>query len=85
MKRVLVTGGAGFLGSHIADALTARGYRVTIFDRVDAPFQPDEQEFIRGGVCVRRCHCCDLPRKSANRGGEPTCYPPDSSSIAARS
>src|ERR1051325_140796 len=29
---VLVTGGAGFIGSHIADALIARGDRVTIID-----------------------------------------------------
>ena len=29
---VLVTGGAGFIGSHIADALIARGDRVTIVD-----------------------------------------------------
>ena len=29
---VLVTGGAGFIGSHIADALTAAGHRVVIVD-----------------------------------------------------
>lgn len=31
-KHVLITGGAGFIGSHVADTLLARGYRVTIFD-----------------------------------------------------
>jgi dTDP-L-rhamnose 4-epimerase len=30
--RVLLTGGAGFIGSHIAEALTARGHRVTVLD-----------------------------------------------------
>jgi UDP-glucose 4-epimerase len=30
--RVLVTGGAGFIGSHVADALVARGHDVVILD-----------------------------------------------------
>lgn len=34
MKHVVVTGGAGFIGSHIADAYIARGYRVTIVDNL---------------------------------------------------
>jgi dTDP-L-rhamnose 4-epimerase len=32
MSRVLITGGAGFIGSHVADALVARGDRVTLLD-----------------------------------------------------
>lgn len=31
-ERVLITGGAGFIGSHLSEALLARGYAVTIID-----------------------------------------------------
>ena len=32
MKHVLITGGAGFIGSHLAEAILARGDRVTVVD-----------------------------------------------------
>lgn len=34
MKKVLVTGGAGFIGSHIVDILISRGYSVIIIDNL---------------------------------------------------
>jgi dTDP-L-rhamnose 4-epimerase len=33
-EHVLITGGAGFIGSHLADALLARGYRVRALDNL---------------------------------------------------
>src|SRR3954451_21075925 len=35
--RVLVTGGSGFIGSHVVDVLAARGHAPVIFDRVRSP------------------------------------------------
>lgn len=34
MNRVLVTGGAGFIGSHIALKLIDKGYEVTVLDNL---------------------------------------------------
>lgn len=39
MKRVVITGGAGFIGGHLTDALLRRGWRVTAFDNFD-PYYP---------------------------------------------
>lgn len=38
-QRVLLTGGAGFIGSHLAEALLRRGAQLTIVDNLD-PFYP---------------------------------------------
>jgi UDP-glucose 4-epimerase len=35
-KRVLVTGGAGFIGSHVVDRLVAEGYAVRVIDNLSA-------------------------------------------------
>lgn len=51
MSKVLVTGGSGFLGSHIADALSDIGHEVTILDQVESPYLREDQNFIKGDVC----------------------------------
>ena len=50
MKTTCVIGGSGFLGSHVADALSEAGYRVRIFDRVASPWKRDNQEMIVGDI-----------------------------------
>jgi dTDP-L-rhamnose 4-epimerase len=39
--RVLITGGAGFIGSHLADRLLAEGHEVRAFDNLDRQVHPD--------------------------------------------
>lgn len=58
----LVTGGAGFIGSHTVDALLARGYHVRILDNLSKPvhlkgkpdYLSDQAELIVGDVCNKR-------------------------------
>ena len=35
IRTVLVTGGAGYIGSHLVDGLVARGYQVTVLDNLE--------------------------------------------------
>ena len=35
ITEILVTGGAGYIGSHLVDALVARDYRVTVLDNLE--------------------------------------------------
>lgn len=40
---ILLTGGAGFIGSHTAEALLRRGYRVLIVDNLDPFYEPSQK------------------------------------------
>ena len=51
--RVLVTGGSGFIGSHVVDRLEAHGHEPRIFDLVPSPYRaPGEVDFVQGDLCV---------------------------------
>jgi UDP-glucose 4-epimerase len=47
---ILVTGGAGFLGSHVADSLSDAGHNVTIFDIRISPYLRSDQNMITGDL-----------------------------------
>jgi UDP-glucose 4-epimerase len=46
----VVTGGSGFLGSHLADELACRGHEVIVFDRQPSATLPPDQKQVTGGL-----------------------------------
>jgi UDP-glucose 4-epimerase len=50
LKKAIVFGGSGFLGSHVADSLTEKGFDVTIFDIKKSSYLQDNQEMIVGDI-----------------------------------
>ena len=50
MKNIIVFGGSGFLGSHVADKLSKCGYNVTIFDKIKSSFLLDNQKMVHGDI-----------------------------------
>jgi nucleoside-diphosphate-sugar epimerase len=67
---ILVTGGAGFIGSHIAEALVKRGHRVRVLDNLSTGHRRNLAA-LKGDVEVQRGDCAD-PRaaRKATRGIE---------------
>ena len=49
-KKIIVIGGSGFLGSHVADILTENNYQVHVFDLSPSEWINNKQHFIRGDI-----------------------------------
>ena len=59
IRTILVTGGAGYIGSHLVDALVGRDYRVTVLDNLEPQvhrsgvwpsYANARAEYVRGDV-----------------------------------
>jgi len=53
MSKILVTGGAGFIGSHITESLVNRGHQVIVLDDLSGGFEENivsGAEFVKGSI-----------------------------------
>ncbi|MDP2729875.1 MAG: SDR family oxidoreductase [Dehalococcoidales bacterium] len=58
MKKVVVTGGAGFIGSHLAEELAGKGYQVVILDdlstgkmkNIESLLKKGNVDFVKGSI-----------------------------------
>ena len=55
MKKIL-TGGCGFIGSHLAEKLVSKNYKVTVFDRynIDNDFGNLENSKLKKNIEIKR-------------------------------
>jgi UDP-glucose 4-epimerase len=59
MKSVVVTGGAGFIGSHLVRELASKGYRITILDDLSSGKMENIEELLTrppNGTAIRFVH-----------------------------
>lgn len=63
--KIAVVGGSGFLGSHVADALSERGHQVRLVDQRPSSYRRPHQEMVLGDIVVaeqmvRALDGCDM-------------------------
>jgi UDP-glucuronate 4-epimerase len=70
-RKILLTGGAGFIGSHVAEAFLQRGAQLTIVDTLDDFYSPQrkranlEEVRRRGEFQFEQADICDAERMRA--------------------
>src|SRR3990172_13257706 len=69
---VLVTGGAGFIGSHLVDALVETGHRVRVLDDLST----GRRENLNSSADLRVGSVADPDAGAPARGGGEAGYPP---------
>ncbi|MDD5005716.1 MAG: NAD(P)-dependent oxidoreductase [Candidatus Omnitrophica bacterium] len=52
--KIIVFGGSGFLGSHVADYLTENNHKVLVFDKRTSPYIKPSQEMIVGDILDKK-------------------------------
>ena len=50
MKKIVILGGSGFIGSHLADYLSQKNFKVTIFDLKKSKWKKNNQRMIVGDL-----------------------------------
>ncbi len=74
VNRVLVTGGAGFIGSHVVDELLARGVEVVVLDRLAADVHPTRPVIADGVELIERDVCDPDAWETALAGVDAVCH-----------
>ena len=70
-KRALITGGAGFIGSHLAESLIADGYAVTALDDLSTGSEEniahlDKLELVVGDTADERLSKSSWPTRTSS-------------------
>jgi len=74
-SRILVTGGAGFVGSHVVDALVAAGAEVIVVDDLRPDVHPEPPEHLNPGATLVRAPVHDVDAmQRALRGADAVCH-----------
>ncbi|MGO9902807.1 MAG: NAD-dependent epimerase/dehydratase family protein [Solirubrobacteraceae bacterium] len=72
---ILVTGGAGFIGSHIVDALLADGHEVRVLDALAPDVHPEPPGYLDARAALVKADVRDQPAvRRAIRGVDAVCH-----------